>query len=464
MSTKSHFTYRSTMTILSGMKRFDLELRVLLALVVVNGVAEASIVPLLPSIRDDLGMTAAAGRSRPLRDDARHARRRDARRGRGEPVRNARAPRRSRPVLIPLALVGQALADSLPAPARRAPSLRPQLRDHLGDRPRTRGGGRARGKRDGADDRRIRPRVARRPGRRRRRRRRRGLARRARSSLAVVALPLIPLIARYAEPRRDGREAREPALRGGARPRPPTIARSRARRSSAPCSASSAGSRGCCCRSRFAGNGLSAGRHRARLRSLGRRLDRGCDARRPAARLGRASSAASASPSPSSPAPGCFRPSASRRSPCSRSSSSRPAAARRSTRSTYAVGVRASSGDSAPAVIGVMNLAWAVMALSTPLLAGLADGSAGVRVAFAAHGTGRRRRRRRLCSHRRGRPCPRLPDAAEPGRGSVLPESPGRGYTSDPLGPLAQLVEQGTLNPKVEGSNPSRPIFFRESP
>src|SRR6187200_2541302 len=26
------------------------------------------------------------------------------------------------------------------------------------------------------------------------------------------------------------------------------------------------------------------------------------------------------------------------------------------------------------------------------------------------------------------------------------------------LGPLAQLVEQGTLNPKVEGSNPSRPI------
>src|ERR671914_2974994 len=31
------------------------------------------------------------------------------------------------------------------------------------------------------------------------------------------------------------------------------------------------------------------------------------------------------------------------------------------------------------------------------------------------------------------------------------------GYTATP-GPLAQLVEQGTLNPKVEGSNPSRPI------
>ncbi|MDF2696268.1 MAG: hypothetical protein K0S65_4651, partial [Labilithrix sp.] len=31
-------------------------------------------------------------------------------------------------------------------------------------------------------------------------------------------------------------------------------------------------------------------------------------------------------------------------------------------------------------------------------------------------------------------------------------------------GPLAQLVEQGTLNPKVEGSNPSRPTssaYFR---
>ena len=48
--------------------------------------------------------------------------------------------------------------------------------------------------------------------------------------------------------------------------------------------------------------------------------------------------------------------------------------------------MRASSGDSAPAVIGVMNLAWAVMALSTPLLAGLADGSAGVRAAFALTG------------------------------------------------------------------------------
>ena len=30
----------------------------------------------------------------------------------------------------------------------------------------------------------------------------------------------------------------------------------------------------------------------------------------------------------------------------------------------------------------------------------------------------------------------------------------------DPKGPLAQLVEQWTFNPLVEGSNPSRPTIF----
>ena len=39
------------------MQRFDLELRVLLAFAFVNGIAESSLVPLLPSIRDDLGLT-----------------------------------------------------------------------------------------------------------------------------------------------------------------------------------------------------------------------------------------------------------------------------------------------------------------------------------------------------------------------------------------------------------------------
>ena len=48
--------------------------------------------------------------------------------------------------------------------------------------------------------------------------------------------------------------------------------------------------------------------------------------------------------------------------------------------------MRASEGTSAPMVIGVMNLAWAVTALVTPLLAGLAEGSSQVRLAFAATG------------------------------------------------------------------------------
>ena len=38
------------------------------------------------------------------------------------------------------------------------------------------------------------------------------------------------------------------------------------------------------------------------------------------------------------------------------------------------------------------------------------------------------------------------------------PEPYGPGLHLAGRGPLAQLVEQGTLNPKVEGSNPSRPI------
>ena len=37
-------------------------------------------------------------------------------------------------------------------------------------------------------------------------------------------------------------------------------------------------------------------------------------------------------------------------------------------------------------MIGVMNLAWAVTALVTPLLAGLAEGSSSVRIAFAVTG------------------------------------------------------------------------------
>jgi len=39
------------------MKRFDLELRVLLSFAFVNGVAESSLVPVLPSVRHDLGLS-----------------------------------------------------------------------------------------------------------------------------------------------------------------------------------------------------------------------------------------------------------------------------------------------------------------------------------------------------------------------------------------------------------------------
>ena len=52
----------------------------------------------------------------------------------------------------------------------------------------------------------------------------------------------------------------------------------------------------------------------------------------------------------------------------------------------YAVGVRATFGDTAPLVVGVLNLAWAVMALVSPLLAGLAQGSSSVRIAYAVTG------------------------------------------------------------------------------
>ena len=52
----------------------------------------------------------------------------------------------------------------------------------------------------------------------------------------------------------------------------------------------------------------------------------------------------------------------------------------------YAVGVRASVDGTAPIMVGVLNLAWAAMALLSPLLAGLAEGSSSVRLVFAATG------------------------------------------------------------------------------
>ena len=95
------------------MNRFDLELRVLLALVVVNGVAEASVVPLLPSIRDDLGMS-------PVQAGLVLSATTIAMLVVAMPVGVAanrfgtRVPLVIAAGLVPVALLGQALADSLP--------------------------------------------------------------------------------------------------------------------------------------------------------------------------------------------------------------------------------------------------------------------------------------------------------------------------------------------------------------
>src|SRR6202030_3065597 len=53
-------------------------------------------------------------------------------------------------------------------------------------------------------------------------------------------------------------------------------------------------------------------------------------------------------------------------------------------------------------------------------------------------------------------------DAAQPAGPGSRPGVSAPRLDWKPRGPLAQLVEQGTLNPKVEGSNPSRPIRNRQ--
>jgi len=357
------------------MKRFDLELRVLLALVVVNGVAEASIVPLLPSIRDDLGLTSVqAGLVLSATTIAMLVV--------AMPVGlvanrfGTRAPLVVAAFLIPVALLGQALADSLPllvgsrllfglsfgiiwviAPARAAAGGR----GASGTGPMIAASGLgwligpvvAGGVADAAD------------------------WRIASLVLAVCALPLIPLIARYAEPRGTGERLERGLVR-----------RNRAIAGAALVSALLGvvgGVSGLLLPLALAGNGLSpggiglafgisaavwiaaatlVGRLRAsavHLRGVGVAVAILAGAwLLPAFGLSTFALLAFLLVST-----GC-----------------------RSAINTlnFAVGVRASSGDSAPAVIGVMNLAWAVMALSTPLLAGLADGSAGVRAAFALTG------------------------------------------------------------------------------
>ncbi len=370
------------MTILSGMKRFDLELRVLLALAVVNGIAEASLVPLLPSMRDDLGMTSVqaglvlAATTLAMLVVAIPV-------GVAANRYGTRVPLVIAASLIPVALLGQALAGTLPllvgsrflfglsfgiiwviAPARAAAGGRGA--GGTGPLIAASGLGWL-----------IGPVVA------------GGVAdlagwRIASLVLAICALPLVPLVARYAEPRRPG-ERLESVRLGAAFA---LVRRNRAIAGAALVSALLGvvgGVTGLLLPLALAGNGLSAGgiglafglsaavwiasatlvgRLRAsavHLRGVGIAVAVLAGAwLLPAFGLSTFALLAFLLVST-----GC-------RSAINALN--------------FAVGVRASSGDSAPAVIGVMNLAWAVMALSTPLLAGLADGSAGVRAAFAVTG------------------------------------------------------------------------------
>ena len=370
------------MAILNVMRRFDLELRVLLALVVVNGVAEASIVPLLPTIRDDLGMTSVqAGLVLSATTIAMLVI--------AMPVGVAanrfgtRVPLVIAASLIPIALLGQAFADSLPlligarllfglsfgiiwviAPARAAAGGR---------------GARGTGPMIAASGLGwlIGPVVA------------GGVAdvagwRIASLVLAVCALPLIPLIARYAEPRRTG-ERLERVRLGAALG---LVRRNRAIAGAALVSALLGvvgGVSGLLLPLALADNGLSAG---------GIGLAFGISAAvwiAAAALVGRLRASAvhlrGVGVAVAVLAGAWLLPAFGLSTVALLVFLLVSTGCRSAINAlNFAVGVRASSGDSAPAVIGVMNLAWAVMALSTPLLAGLADGSAGVRTAFALTG------------------------------------------------------------------------------
>jgi predicted MFS family arabinose efflux permease len=362
------------------MQRFDLELRVLLALAFVNGLAEASLVPLLPSIRDDLGLTsvevglllttttlAMLVAALPV--------------GYATNRFGTRVPLLVAAVLMPLALAGQAFAGGLVllltarlafgvsfgilwviAPARAA------------------SGGRGAG---GTG-----PLIA-----------ASGLGwlvgpivageiadaagwRMASAVLACLTIVLIPVVARYASRREDGVRLESPRLRAALG----LVRRNRAIAGAALVSALLGvvgGVSGLLVPLALAANGLSAG-------AIGMAF--GISAAvwiAAAAAVGRLRSSAvhlhAVGLVVAVMAVAWLLP-AFRLSTLALVAFLIVTTASRSSINAlnYAVGARASGGDSAPLVMGVMNLAWAVTALVTPLLAGLAEGSAGVRLAFAA--------------------------------------------------------------------------------
>ncbi|WP_411277501.1 MFS transporter [Gaiella sp.] len=370
------------MTIVDGVKRFDLELRVLLALTVVNGVAESSLITLLPEIRSDLGLSSLeAGLALAASTLAMIVV--------AMPVGNVanrfgtRALLVTASILIPVALIGQALASSLPllisarfvfgisfgiiwviAPARAAAGGRGA--SGTGPLIAASGLGWLLG-----------PVVA-------------GVVtdavnwRVALVVLAALAVPLIPLLLRYAEPRLDGRRLESLRLRQAF-----GVVRGNRIIAGAVLVAALlgivSGASGLLIPAAFADNGLSSGRiglafglaagvwiataalvGRLRASAVGRR--------------GVGIAVAVMAGAWLLPAFGL--------STLSLLAFLLISTACRSSINAlnYAVGVRASAGDTAPAVVGMLNLAWAVMALTTPLLVGLADGSAGIRAAFALTG------------------------------------------------------------------------------
>jgi predicted MFS family arabinose efflux permease len=364
------------------MNRFDLEVRVLLAFAFVNGVAESSFVPLLPSVRDELGLSsvetglllttttlAMLVAAMPI----------------GYAVNRfgTRVPLLLAAVLMPLALVGQALAGNLEMllAARLLFGLSFGILWVIGPA-RAAAGGRGAGgtgpliAASGAGWL-VGPIVA------------GGIAdatgwRIASATLAVVTLPLIPLVARYASPRTSGERLESLRLKTALG----LVRRNRAIAGAALVSALLGvvgGVSGLLLPLALADNGLSAGgiglafglsagvwiatasvvgRLRAsavHLRCVGIMVAVLAGAwLLPALRLSTLALVAFLVVST-----GC-------RSMINALN--------------YAVGVRASEGTSAPMVIGVMNLAWAVTALASPLLAGLAEGSSEVRLVFAGTG------------------------------------------------------------------------------
>jgi predicted MFS family arabinose efflux permease len=365
-----------------NVKRFDLELRVLLLLALVNGIGESSIVPLLPTIRDDLGLTtvetgllwttttlAMLVAAMPIGYAANRF--------------GSRAPLLAAAALMPLALVGQALATSLElllgarllfglsfgilwviGPARAAAGNRGA--SGTGPLIASAGVGWLVG-----------PVVA-------------GVVadafswRVASAALAVLTLPVIPLVHRYAAPRLRGERVESLRLRTALG----LVRRNRTIAGAALVSALLGvvgGASNVLVPLALGNAGLSAGG------------------------IGLAFGIASAVWIASATLVGRLRASAvSLRGvgvvvavmagiwllPAFRLSLLALVAflvvstACRATVNAlnYAVGVRASLGDTAPVVIGVLNLTWAVMALLSPLLAGLAESGSSVRIAFATTG------------------------------------------------------------------------------